>query len=313
MTPQVKRHRLGCEQRMCFSRLNTHLVISQGWHGTKRTSSSWKTWECGKEKSGSSCMYRGDVQLSQVIPQATEKRTITVITSPPRPAEMANSAGVTGPTDSAKLADSAGVTGPADSADEQDSADDESAGVHEQVTSPRLWTTRQVLLTRHMKKTRQVWLTQQQPFRAGTDRGARHRPYPLQCKRRLGRLFQIPQPDSVDSVQVEALLADFAQQCRSLLGTCQATSTVKDGVGIIFLQRPQLTHQCISFRTRISRQDLQQAVDVLLSKGALERVIFVTSLGYYSRLFLVPKKTDLRLVGIRDANLHVPMHKAVRK
>ena len=86
------------------------------------------------------------------------------------------------------------------------------------------------------------------------------------------------------------------------------------------------------------------------SRGAIERVTNVTSLGYYSRLFLVPKKTeDLRPVidlstlnrhmvvphfkmetqgsvrsairsqewtvsiDIRDAYLHVPMHQAVRK
>ena len=133
-------------------------------------------------------------------------------------------------------------------------------------------------------------------------------------------------------------------------GNCRATGIVKDGVDIAFQQRPQLTHQCISFRTRNSRQDLQQAVDALLLKGAIERVTNVTSPGYYSRLFLVPKKTgDLRPVidpstlnrhmvvphlkmetqgsvrsairsqewtvsiDIRDAYLHVPMHQAVRK
>ena len=95
---------------------------------------------------------------------------------------------------------------------------------------------------------------------------------------------------------------------------------------------------------------LQQAVDALLLKGAIERVTNVTSLGYYSRLFLVPKKTgDLRPVidlstlnrhmvvshfkmetqgsvhsairsqewtvsiDIRDAYLHVPIHQAIRK
>ena len=121
-------------------------------------------------------------------------------------------------------------------------------------------------------------------------------------------------------------------------------------MGIAFQQRPQLTHQSISFRTRNSRQDLQQAVDALLMKGAIERVTNVKSLGFYSRLFLVPKKTgDLRPVidlstlnrhmvvlhfkmetqgsvrsairsqewtvsiDIRDAYLHVPMHQAVRK
>ena len=168
--------------------------------------------------------------------------------------------------------------------------------------------------------------------------------------RSLARLLRLPQPDNVDGSQVGARLADFAPHWRSLLGNCQATGIVEDGVGTAFQQRPQLTHQSISFRTRNSQQDLQQAVDALLMKGAIERVINVTSLGYYSQLFLVPKKTgDLRPVidlstlnchmvvprfkmetqgsvrsairsqewtvsiDIRNAYLHVPMHQAVRK
>ena len=92
-------------------------------------------------------------------------------------------------------------------------------------------------------------------------------------------------------------LADFAPHWLSLLGNCRATGIVEDGVGSAFQQRHQLTHQCVSFRTRNSRQDLQQALDVLLLKGSIERVTNMTSLGYYNRLFLVPKKTgDLRLV-----------------
>ena len=62
---------------------------------------------------------------------------------------------------------------------------------------------------------------------------------------------------------------------------CWATAgppASSDGVGIAFQQRPQLTHQSISFRTRNSRQDLQQAVDDLLMKGAIERVSNVTRL-----------------------------------
>ena len=78
-------------------------------------------------RSWSSYVSRCEVQLSPVAPQQTEKRTITVIPSPPRPAEMDDSAGVTGPADSAALADSAGVTGPTDSAEAQDSAGYESA------------------------------------------------------------------------------------------------------------------------------------------------------------------------------------------
>ena len=173
---------------------------------------------------------------------------------------------------------------------------------------------------------------------------------PFKEARSLASLLMLPQPRNVDGFQVGARLADFAPHWRSLLGNCQATGIVEDGVGIAFQQRPQLTHQSISFRTRNSRQDLQQAVDALLMKGAIERVTNVRSLGFYSRLFLVPKKTgDLRPVidlstlnrhmvvphfkmetqgsvrsairsqewavsiDIRDAYLHVPMYQAVRK
>ena len=193
-------------------------------------------------------------------------------------------------------------------------------------------------------------------------RGRSHRSRPFQLApegpvhglskeaRSLASLLMLPQPRNVDGFQVGARLADFVPHWRSLLGNCRATGIVEDGVGIAFQQRPQLTHQSISFRTRNSRQDLQQAVDALLMKGAIERVTNVRSLGFYSRLFLVPKKTgDLRPVidlstlnrhmvvphfkmetqgsvrsairsqewavsiDIRDAYLHVPMHQAVRK
>ena len=193
-------------------------------------------------------------------------------------------------------------------------------------------------------------------------RGRSHRSRPFQLApegpvhdpskeaRSLASLLLLPQPRNVDGSQVGARLADFAPHWRSLLGNCRATGIVEDGVGIAFQQRPQLTHQSISFRTRNSRQDLQQAVDALLMKGAIERVTNVRSLGFYSWSFLVPKKTgDLRpvinlstlnrhmvvphfkmetqgsvrsairsqewavLIDIRDAYLHVPMHQAVRK
>ena len=193
--------------------------------------------------------------------------------------------------------------------------------------------------------TTQRTVMQEPHFRAGPAG-----PGSGKCARSLARLLRLPQPDNIDGSQVGALLADFAPHWRSLLGNCRANGIVEDGVGIAFQQRLQLTHQSISFRTRNSRQDLQQAVDALLMKGAIERVTNVTSLGFYSRLFLVPKKTeDLRPVidlstlnrhmvvphfkmetqgsvrsairsqewtvsiDIRDAYLHVPMHQAVRK
>ena len=113
---------------------------------------------------------------------------------------------------------------------------------------------------------------------------------------------------------------------------------------------PPLTQCPVSFGTRNSHQDLQQAVDSLLLKGAVETVDKPSSLWYYSQLFLVPKKTgDLILaidlsqfnshlniphfkmetqasirsaicqgewavsVDIRDAYLHVPMSRDVRR
>ena len=78
-------------------------------------------------------------------------------------------------------------------------------------------------------------------------------------------------------------------------------------MGLTFQQRPQLTHQCINFQTRNSRQDLQQAVDALLLKGAIKRVIKVTSFGCYCQLFLVPKKTgDLRsVIDLSTLNCHM--------
>ena len=130
---------------------------------------------------------------------------------------------------------------------------------------------------------------------------------PSKEARSVASLLLLPQPRNVDGSQVGARLADFAPHWRSLLGNCRATGIVEDGVGIAFQQRPQLTHQSISFRTRNSRQNLQQAVDALLIKGAIERVTNVRSLGFYSRLFLVPKKTgDLRpVIDLSTLNHHM--------
>ena len=129
----------------------------------------------------------------------------------------------------------------------------------------------------------------------------------MTCARSLAKLLRLPQPGNADGSQVGVRLADFALHWRSLLGNYRATGIVEDGVGIAFQQRPQLTHQCITFRTRNSRQNFQQAVDALLMKGAIERVTNVTSLGYYSRLFLVSKKTgDLRpVIDLSTFNRHM--------
>ena len=174
-------------------------------------------------------------------------------------------------------------------------------------------------------------MTQEPPFRAGAGRGVHH-------------------PQEV--WQGFCVFHNLTTLTGLRWGLAWRTlpRTGEDGVGIAFQQRPQLTNQCISFRTRNNQQDFQQAIDALLMKGAIERVTNVTSLGFYSRLFLVLKKTgDLRPVidlstlnrhmvvphfkmetqgsvrsairsqewtvsiDIRDAYLHVPMHQAIRK
>ena len=151
---------------------------------------------------------------------------------------------------------------------------------------------------------RRGWSNRSRPFELVPE-GPVHDP--SKEARSLASLLLLPQPRNVDGPQVGARLADFAPHWRSLLGNCRATGIVEDGVGIAFQQRPQLTHQSISFRTRNSRQDLQQAVDALLMKGAIERVTNVKSLGFYSRLFLVPKKTgDLRpVIDLSTLNRHM--------
>ena len=128
--------------------------------------------------------------------------------------------------------------------------------------------------------------------------------------RSLARLLRLPLPDKVDGSQVGACLAGFAPHWRSLLGNCRATGIVKDGVGIAFQQRPQLTHQSISFRTRNSRQDLQQVVDDLLMKGAIERVSNVTRF-----LWCLPSCSDAsgcpQVSAFRGQQEGVPVHLSV--
>ena len=58
---------------------------------------------------------------------------------------------------------------------------------------------------------------------------------------------------------------------------------VEEGMGLNFQHWPQLTHHSIVFHTRNSCQDLQKAVEALLSKGAIESFLNETSLGFYSQ------------------------------
>ena len=98
-------------------------------------------------------------------------------------------------------------------------------------------------------------------------------------------------PDN-EGVLVGARLAVFAQQWQNLLGECRSSRILWSGILLKWeCHQPPLTRTPIHFLTRSKKQDLQKAVDSLLEKGAKESVHRSRSLGFFSRLFLVPKMT----------------------
>ena len=69
---------------------------------------------------------------------------------------------------------------------------------------------------------------------------------------------------------------------------------LRDGYKIPFLSRPPLSRVPLinsQYSDPHKNTVLQQAVDDMLSKQAIEPVVNISSEGFYSRLFLVPKKT----------------------
>ena len=127
-------------------------------------------WESvDKEKSGSSYVSRREVQLSPVAPQETEKRTITVIPSPPRPAGVVWRARQTRQLWPPQQVWQARRTQQRCRTPQVTSQ--QGIRTRQRLMSPRLWTTRQVLPTRHRSMTWQVstqhshrtqqWTTQQ--------------------------------------------------------------------------------------------------------------------------------------------------------
>ena len=86
-----------------------------------------------------------------------------------------------------------------------------------------------------------------------------------------------------------ARLAVFAQQWQNLLSECRS---LHSGVLLkLECHQPPLTRTPIHFPTRNKKQDLHKAVDSPLEKGAIEPVHRNCFLGFFSRLFLVPKET----------------------
>ena len=121
------------------------------------------------------------------------------------------------------------------------------------------------------------------------------------------RLEDLPLPLVIETLRVGARLTNFVQQWQNLLGDCRASRTLGNGVQLEWESLPPLTRTPISFSTRNTPKDLQTAVDKLLSKGAIEPVFRPETKGFFSRLFLVPKKTgDLRpVIDLSRLNDHL--------
>ena len=159
---------------------------------------------------------------------------------------------------------------------------------------------------------------------------------------------QSPLPLPLPNIPVGGRLAHFAQNWAKITDDEWVLSLVRKGYRIPFLERPILSPDPVFFQQPLSQQ-LEQEVASLLSKGAVDEIIPECP-GYYSRIFLVPKKNGkLRLIidlsvlnhfvftqtfkmetqrkvkdaiqlndwafslDLTDAYLHVPIHRRSRK
>ena len=106
---------------------------------------------------------------------------------------------------------------------------------------------------------------------------------------------QSPLPLPLPNIPVGGRLAHFAQNWAEITDDEWVLSLVRKGYRIPFQERSILSPDPIFFRQPLSQQ-LEEVVASLLSKGAVEEIIPECP-GYYSRIFLVPKKNGkLRLI-----------------
>ena len=100
-------------------------------------------------------------------------------------------------------------------------------------------------------------------------------------------------------------MAHFAENWQKVTNNKWVLSLVKTGYRIPFIERPPLSVDPIFFQQSLSPQ-LEEEVASLLQKGAVEE-IHPVSPGFYSRIFLVPKKNGkVRLIiDLSTLNRHV--------
>ena len=106
---------------------------------------------------------------------------------------------------------------------------------------------------------------------------------------------QSPLPLPLPSIRVGARLAHFAQNWAEITDDEWVLSLIRKGYRIPFKEPPILSPASTFFQQPLSQQ-LEEEVASLLWKGAVEEIIPECP-GYYSRIFLVPKKNGkLRLI-----------------
>ena len=121
-------------------------------------------------------------------------------------------------------------------------------------------------------------------------------------------------PPNNEDVPVGARLSHFAPAWAHLFGQdSRPARTVREGVGLHFKSRPSLTRHPVVFATHSSLDGLKRAASLLEQKKVIAPVRDRSSLGFYSRLFLVPKRTgeDRPVIDLSPLNrqLDVPSFK----
>ena len=104
----------------------------------------------------------------------------------------------------------------------------------------------------------------------------------------------LPKVKPLTSRKVGGRLQKFWKRWQDLGAIPSVVETLRNGLTLDFHSRPPLSNVPLINSAYPDAQRnllLKEAVDAMISKGAIEPVREVTSRGFYSRLFLVPKKT----------------------
>ena len=86
-------------------------------------------------------------------------------------------------------------------------------------------------------------------------------------------------------------MSHFASRWSTMFGPdSRCAKVVSGGVKLSFQERPKLTKHPVWFASHASMDSLREAVRVMEEKHVIEPVLDTSSPGFYSRLFLVPKR-----------------------